>query len=84
MIKIAKLLPFASLAAFILWVLALFHGFSSNYIFCFDSVRNEGCGSSIGFSGPVVLWLAPLVIIVSIWLRVSIIKAYINKENRKK
>ena len=80
--RISRFLSLAIFGASLLWIIALFHGFSSNSIFCFDTVRNEGCGSSVGWSGSTVLWLAPLVVILSLWARIALAKTSLRRQNQ--
>lgn len=54
-----------AIGAVAIWVLGLAHGFKG--VYCFNSTHT--CTSQdLEFQGHVVVWLAPVVFVVSIWL----------------
>ena len=66
--------------AVVIWVDGLAHGFKGTY--CFNS--SGTCTSSdIQFPGHVVVWLAPVVAIVALWLLLQIKRYMIARYTRQ-
>jgi hypothetical protein len=62
-----RFLGTAMVGSVVLFVYALFHGFSGSY--CIHSYAQAGCGENLTLQGGQVAWLAPVVFFASMLLR---------------